>query len=54
MWSASWVGVRSMYRPHAPRPIAVARRSGDVQPTAVLATVGMIAALLLMWIGLVL
>lgn len=43
-----------MRRTSAPRSIAIARRSGDIQPTAVLGTIGMIAALLLMWIGLVL
>ncbi len=36
------------------RPIAIARRSDDVQPTAVLSAIGMIALLMLMWLGLVL
>ncbi len=43
--------------PHtnAVRSIAIARsRSDDVQPTAILGAIGVIATLLLLWIGMVL
>ena len=36
------------------RSLAIARRTDDVQPAAILGTIGMITLLLLMWIGLVL
>ena len=36
------------------RSIAIARQSDDVQPTAILGTIGMITLLMLMWLGLVL
>jgi hypothetical protein len=43
-----------MRRSNAPRTIAIARRPNDVQPTAILGTIGMIAMLMLAWAGLVL
>ncbi len=43
-----------MRRINSRRSIARARRSGDVQPTAILGAMGMIATLMLLWIGLVL
>ncbi|HEY2620487.1 MAG TPA: hypothetical protein VGI78_24315 [Acetobacteraceae bacterium] len=43
-----------MRRINAPRSIAIARRTDDIQPTAVFGAIGMIATLMLMWIGLVL
>ncbi len=43
-----------MRRINAAHSIVIARRSGDVQPTEVLGAMGMIAALLLMWLGLML
>jgi hypothetical protein len=43
-----------MNRSNAPRSIAIARRTDDIQPNAILATFGMIAMLLLLWAGLVL
>jgi hypothetical protein len=48
------IGVRTMRRINAPRSIAIARRTDDIQPTAVFGAIGMIATLMLMWIGLVL
>ena len=36
---------------NAPRSIAIARRSDDVQPTAILGAMGMIATLVLLWVG---
>ena len=36
------------------RSLAIARRTDDVQPTAILGAMGMIAVLMLMWVGLVL
>ena len=36
------------------RSLAIARRTDDVQPTAILGAMGMITALMAMWIGLVL
>ena len=33
---------------------SIARRSDDVQPTAILGAIGMIAALMMLWAGLVL
>ncbi len=41
-----------MRRTNAPR--AIACRSADIPPTAILGAIGMIATLMLMWIGLVL
>ncbi len=40
-----------MRRTNTPRSIAIARRSDDVQPTAILSAMGMIATLLLLWVG---
>ena len=36
------------------RSLAITRRTDDVQPTAILGAMGMIAVLMLMWVGLVL
>jgi hypothetical protein len=36
------------------RSLAIAKRTDDVQPTAILGAMGMITVLMLMWIGLVL
>jgi hypothetical protein len=48
-------GVCKMPHPNTARSIAIAgRRSDDVQPTAILGTIGMIAMLMLLWIGMVL
>ena len=43
-----------MSRSNAPRSIAIARRSGDIQPAAMLGALGMIGTLMLLWVGLVL
>ncbi len=44
-----------MHRTNTARSIAIARRrSDDVQPTAILGAMGMIATLILLWIGMVL
>ncbi len=37
-----------------PRSIAIARRSDDIQPASILATLGMIMLLMLTWTSLVL
>jgi len=42
-----------MRRSNRPRSIALPRRSDDVQPTAILGALGMIAALLVSWAGIV-
>ena len=36
---------------NAPRSIAIAKRSDDVQPTAILGAISMIATLMLVWVG---
>ena len=36
------------------RSLAIAKRTDDVQPTAILGAMGMITVLMLMWVGLVL
>ena len=36
------------------RSIAIARRTDDVQPTAILGAIGLIVLLMLMWLALVL
>ena len=36
---------------NAPRSSAIARRSDDVQPTAIFGAMGMIATLMLLWVG---
>jgi hypothetical protein len=36
------------------RSLAITRRTDDIQPTAILGAMGMIAVLMLMWVGLVL
>lgn len=48
------IGVRTMRQFNATRSVAIARRSDDIQPTAVFGAIGMIATLMLMWIGLIL
>ena len=40
-----------MRRSNAPRSIGIARRSDDVQPTAILGAMGVIATLMLLWAG---
>jgi hypothetical protein len=45
------IGVRTMRRTNAPRSIAIARRSDDMQPGAILGALAMIATLMLIWIG---
>jgi hypothetical protein len=46
-----WIGVSKMRRSNAPRSIGIARRSDDVQPTAILGAMGVIATLMLLWAG---
>ena len=38
-----------MHRSNTPRAIAISRRSGDIQPAAMLEAMGMIATLMLLW-----
>jgi hypothetical protein len=42
-----------MRRTSKPRAIAIPRRHDDAQPAAVLGALGLIAALMLIWIGFV-
>ncbi len=42
-----------MRNARAPRSIAIASRSEDIQPAAILATLGMIVALTATWLGMV-
>jgi hypothetical protein len=42
-----------MRRTNAFRSVAIPRRSDDVQPAAMLGALGMIATLMLIWIGFV-
>lgn len=37
---------------HRPRPLALARAAATPQPAAILTTIGMIAALIMLWTGL--